>query len=199
MRDSEPAGFWPAICADFSRFREEGQGLRPLIRGLLSQGFQALLIYRVFRWFYEHGIPTQPLRFMFERFIEITTGISIPAEAAIGKGLRIHHFGGIIIHPEAVVGEECTLYHGVTIGDLAVRRGAPHVGNRVLIGAGAKVIGAIRIGDDTLIGANAVVVSSVPSGYVAVGIPAVARPRDKRQQVNSQSSSTKLASSQELQ
>src|SRR5690349_6690054 len=120
MSDSEPTGFWLAICADFGRFREEGTGVRPLLRGLLSQGFQALLIYRLFRWFYEHGIPTQPVRFRFERFIEITTGISIPVEAAIRKGLRIHHFGGIIIHPEAVVGEECTLFHGVTIGDLAV-------------------------------------------------------------------------------
>ena len=199
MRDSEPAGLWPAIRADLSRFREEGPGLRPLMRGLLSQGFQALLIYRLFRWFYEHGIPTQPVRFMFERFIEITTGISIPVEAAIGKGLRIHHFGGIIIHPEAVVGEECTLFHGVTIGDLAVRPGAPRVGNRVVIGAGAKVIGAIRIGDDSLIGANAVVVSSVPSGYVAVGIPAVARPREEREQFKSECSCRKPESSQELQ
>jgi serine O-acetyltransferase len=199
MRDSEPAGFWPAIRADFGRFREEEPGLRPLIRGLLSQGFQALLIYRVFRWFYEHGIPTHPVRFIFERFIEITTGISIPAEAAIGKGLRIHHFGGIIIHPEAVVGEECTLFHGVTIGDLGVRPGAPHIGNRVLIGAGAKVIGAICIGDDSLIGANAVVVSSVPSGYVAVGVPAVARPREKRKQFKSECPCAEPESSQELQ
>jgi serine O-acetyltransferase len=199
MRDSEPAGFWPAIRADFGRFREEEPGLRPLIRGLLSQGFQALLIYRVFRWFYEHGIPTHPVRFIFERFIEITTGISIPAEAAIGKGLRIHHFGGIIIHPEAVVGEECTLFHGVTIGDLGVRPGAPHIGNRVLIGAGAKVIGAICIGDDSLIGANAVVVSSVPSGYVAVGVPAVARPREKRKQFKSECPCAEPESTQELQ
>ena len=71
---------WSSIMADAARFRSEGPGFRPLIRGVLSQGFQALLVYRIFRWFHERGIPTQPVRFIFERFVEITTGISIPVE-----------------------------------------------------------------------------------------------------------------------
>ena len=167
---------WPNVRADVARFRSEETGMRTLVRGLLSQGFQALLVYRIFHWFHERAIPTQPIRFVFERFIEITTGISLPVEAAIGKGLRIHHFGGIIIHPQVVIGEGCTLYHGVTLGDLGVRSGAPRIGNRVVIGAGAKVIGAIEVGDDSRIGANAVVVNSVPAGHMAIGVPAVARP-----------------------
>ena len=172
------AAFWESVAADVDRFREEDRSLRVLIRGLLSQGFQALFVYRIFHWFYERHIPTQPLRFFVERFVEIITGISIPAQAMIGKGLRIHHFGGIIVHSTAVMGEHCTVYHGVTLGDRGGWGRAPQVGNRVLIGAGAKLIGEIVIGDDCVIGANAVVHTSVPSGHLAVGVPAECRRRE---------------------
>jgi serine O-acetyltransferase len=155
-----------------------------MVRGLLSQGFQALIVYRIFRWFYERRIPTQPLRFFVERFIEIITGISIPAQAKIGKGLRIHHFGGIILHSTAIVGEYCTIYHGVTLGDRGSWGDAPRVGNRVLIGAGAKLIGEILIGDDCVIGANAVVHTSVPTGHIAVGVPAVVKKREVTKQTD---------------
>jgi serine O-acetyltransferase len=155
-----------------------------MVRGLLSQGFQALIVYRIFRWFYERRIPTQPLRFFVERFIEIITGISIPAQAKIGKGLRIHHFGGIILHSTAIVGEYCTIYHGVTLGDRGSWGDAPRVGNRVLIGAGAKLIGEIVIGDDCVIGANAVVHTSVPTGHIAVGVPAVVKKREVTKQTD---------------
>jgi len=150
-----PSPFWASVRADIGRLREDGDSPRIFMRGLLSQGFQALVVYRIFRWFYERKIPTQPVRFVFERFIEVTTGISIPVEASIGKGLRIHHFGGIIVHSASVVGENCTIYHGVTLGDRGGWGGAPSVGNRVLIGAGAKLIGDIAIGDNCIIGANA--------------------------------------------
>lgn len=175
----KPAPFSTTVRADIARLREEDKSPRVLIRGLLSQGFQALFVYRIFRWFFERGIPTQPLRFLVERFTEITTGISLPAEAQIGKGLRIHHFGSIIVHSHAALGEGCTLYHGVTLGDRGGWGGAPRVGNRVVIGAGAKLLGKIEIGDDCLIGANAVVRVSVPSGCVAVGVPAVIREKAK--------------------
>src|SRR5689334_14116963 len=169
--------FMAAVEADIRRLREENSSPRVLIRGLLSQGFQALLVYRVFRWLHERGIPTQPIRFFCERFIEITTGISIPAEASIGQGLLIHHFGGIIIHSAAIIGENCTIYHGVTLGDRGGYGGAPRIGHRVLIGAGAKLIGEIEVGDDCVIGANAVVHTSVPANHLAVGVPAVVKSR----------------------
>ena len=172
-----PAPFWSTVQADVARFREEDDSVRAVIRGLLSQGFQALFVYRVFRWFHERRIPAQPLRFFIERFIEIITGISIPAQATIGKGLRIHHFGGIILHSAAVVGDHCTIYHGVTVGDRGGWGGAPRIGNRVLIGAGAKLIGEIIIGDDCVIGANAVVQTSVPAKHLAVGVPATIKDR----------------------
>ena len=148
-----------------------------MVRGVLSQGFHALLIYRIFRWCYERGIPTQPVRFVLERLIEMTTGISIPVQAQVGKGFRIHHFGGIMVHPEVVVGERCTLYHDVTLGDRGGWGGAPRIGNDVTIGAGAKVLGAVEIGDRSIIGANAVVVTSVPADSIAVGIPATIKPK----------------------
>lgn len=174
----DPASpFWSTLGADVARLREEGGGLRALVRGILSQGFQAILVYRIFRWCYERQIPTQPVRFLVERFIEITTGISIPAEAQIGRGLRIHHFGGIIMHPRVVVGEGCTIYQSVTLGDLGGWGGAPRLGKRVTVGAGAKILGEIDIGDESFVGANAVVLCTVPSHCLAVGVPAVVKPR----------------------
>jgi len=180
----QSASFWAIVRADITRFREEGPGLRPVVRGLLSQGFQALFVYRVFRWCYERRIPTQPFRFLVERFTEITTGISLPAQTRIGRGLRIHHFGGIIVNSEASIGEYCTLYHGVTLGDLGGWGGSPHIGDHVIIGAGAKLLGNIEIGDYCHIGANAVVRTSVPAGCLAVGVPAVIKQRTRRTEVD---------------
>ena len=160
------------VKADMRRLSPSGGlALRSLVAGLLSQGFQAILFYRFFNWLHRTGIPSQPLRFICERFIEITTGISIPACCKIGKGLRIHHFGGIILHPATVIGDNCTLYHGVTIGDRGGSGGAATIGNNVLIGAGAKVLGEVRIDDNCVIGANAVVTRDVPAGYIATCSP----------------------------
>ena len=163
------------IKADLARFSEESGNsstFRTLVRGLMSQGFQAILVYRFFRWCYLRGIPTQPVRFMIERLTEIMTGISIPAEVEIGKGLRIHHFGGIIFHPHVKMGEHCTIYHEVTFGDKGGWGESPLVGDNVLVGAGAKVLGAITIGNNVIIGANSVVIHSVPDNTIVGGVPA---------------------------
>lgn len=163
------------IRADLARFKEEADtsgALRVLVRGMMSQGFQAILVYRFFRWFHIRGIPTQPFRFLFERLTEIMTGISIPAEADIGKGLRIHHFGGIIFHSRVKMGEHCTIYHGVTFGDKGGYGEPPTVGNNVLVGTGAKILGDIYIGDNAIIGANAVVLKAVPNDVMVGGVPA---------------------------
>jgi len=178
------APFWSTVRADVARLGEEDNSLRGLVRGLLSQGFLAVLVYRFFRWFHERHFPTQPFRFFFERLIEITTGISIPAQARIGKGLRIHHFGGIIIHSDVTLGEGCTIYQGVTLGDLGGWGGVPRVGNSVVMGAGAKVVGPIEIGDGCQIGANAVVRTSVPAGSLAVGVPAVIKKKNPAKHVS---------------
>lgn len=155
-------------------------GLRTLAAGLLSQGFQAIVVYRIFHWLHRKGWSGQPLRFFCERFIEITAGISIPASCRIGKGLRIHHFGGIIFHPTVRLGENCTLYHGVTIGDRGGSGAAARIGNNVLIGAGAKIIGPVEIGDNCVVGANAVVTRNMPPGSTALGSPCRLKHADGR-------------------
>ncbi len=180
MGNRKPLPFWETVLADIARFQETDPGLRGMVRGGLSQGFVAIFTYRLFRWFNERRIPTQPVRFLVERMIEITTGISIPAQVEIGKGLRIHHFGGIFIHPEAVIGENCTIYQGVTLGDLGGWGGAPSVGNHVLLGVGAKVLGKVTVGDHARIGANAVVLQSVPSECLAVGVPAIIKHQQRK-------------------
>ena len=166
------------LKTDMQRLSPGGRtSLRTVVAGMLSQGFQAIAVYRLFNWLHRKGLPGQPLRFICERFIEITTGISIPACCRIGAGLRIHHFGGIILHPTTVLGDNCTLYHGVTIGDRGGAGGAAVIGDNVLLGAGAKVIGELSIGDNVIVGANAVVTRDVPTDIVAVGSPVRYLPR----------------------
>ncbi len=100
-------------------------------------------------------------------------GAELPCEAVIGRRFVIEHIGGIVVSGDAVFGDDCTMRNGVTVG-LRHKglRGSPRIGNRVDIGAGAKLLGPIYIGDDTAIGANAVVICDVPENSIAVGIPA---------------------------
>jgi serine O-acetyltransferase len=142
------------------------------------QGLWVMLVYRFGRWRYRVR-PTllrKVLSFVYKLLkiaSQILTGIDLPCETRIGRRLKIEHFGGIIISGDAVLGDDVVLRNGVTIG---LRRtgqpGSPVIGNRVDIGAGAKLLGAITVGDDAVIGANAVVLCDVPAGALAVGIPA---------------------------
>jgi serine O-acetyltransferase len=146
-------------------------------------GFWILLVYRFGRWRYR--IQSRPLRLPFSflykiiKFLsEMLLGAELPCEAIIGRRFVIEHIGGIVVSGDAVFGDDCVMRNGVTVG-LRNRgvRGSPHIGNRVDIGAGAKLLGPIIIGDDVAIGANAVVISDVPSNSIAVGIPARIIPR----------------------
>jgi serine O-acetyltransferase len=145
-----------------------------------------MVFYRYGRWRYT--IPWRPLRLpfsfvykFFKPFVETLTGIELPCEVVLGRRLVIEHFGGIIISGDAVFGEDCIIRNGVTVGlRHTLHRGSPTIGNRVDIGAGAKLLGPIRIGDDVAIGANAVVITDVPSNSIAVGIPARIVPRKPR-------------------
>jgi serine O-acetyltransferase len=106
------------------------------------------------------------------RIVETVTGISLPLDARIGPGLRIYHFGNVFIHSEAVIGRNCTLRHGVTIGNRVADGPAPVIGDDVDFGAYAQVLGNVRIGNGARIGAMSVVLSDVPAGATAFGIPA---------------------------
>jgi serine O-acetyltransferase len=147
------------------------------------QGMWAMTVYRFGNWRYRIRIRALRLPFsmlykLLKVVSEILTGIELPCEAKLGRRFRIDHFGGIVISGDAVFGDDCVIRNGVTVGlRYAGQRGAPVIGSRVDIGAGAKVLGAIRIGDDVAIGANAVVITDVPSNSIAVGVPAKIRPR----------------------
>lgn len=105
-------------------------------------------------------------------FFSLITGIQIPRGCTIGPGLRIYHFGCIVLNPMTVIGKNCTLRHGVTVGNRQTVDDVPVIGDHVDIGAGAKILGKIRIGNNVSIGANAVVITDVPDNYIAVGVPA---------------------------
>ena len=150
---------------------------------LSRQGLWAMVMYRFGRWRYTIRwrwlrMPFSFLYKVLKPISEVLTGIELPCEATLGRRFRIDHFGGIVISGDAVFGDDCVIRNGVTVGlKHTGHRGAPVLGSRVDIGAGAKVLGAIRIGDDVSIGANAVVLINVPSNSVAVGVPARVLPR----------------------
>lgn len=156
-------------------------------RDPFRQGLWVMMVYRFGRWRYHLRSPLArvPMSFVYKLLrtaMHVLTGIDLPCEARVGRRLRIEHFGGIVVSGDAVIGDDVILRHGVTIGLKHTNvRGAPVIGNRVDIGAGAKILGPIVIGDGAVIGANAVVVNDVPAGAVAVGIPArVVRRKSKR-------------------
>ena len=148
-----------------------------------AQGFWALVVYRFGRWRY--GVRPAILRKLFSliykilfKLIQIITGIQFPCEIEIGRNFVIDHFGGILVSGYAKFGDNCRLRSGVLIGLKTIDEVvSPVFGNNVEIGAGAKVLGAITIGDNVLIGANAVVTRDVPDNCIAVGVPAVIKPR----------------------
>lgn len=142
-----------------------------------------MILYRFGRWRYTIRwrwlrMPFSFLYKVLKPIGEILTGIELPCEATLGRRFRIDHFGGIIISGDVVFGDDCIVRNGVTVGlKHTGHRGSPILGDRVDIGAGAKILGPIRIGDDVLIGANAVVLTDVPSNSLAVGVPARVLPR----------------------
>ena len=100
-------------------------------------------------------------------------GISISSATRIGSGFYIGHFGGIVVNPESVIGKNCNISHGVTLGiaNRGRNKGCPTLGDNVYIGPGAKIVGAVKIGNNVAIGANCVVTKDIPDGSVVVGIP----------------------------
>ncbi len=138
---------------------------------LAYPGLHALWMYRVAHRLWMRG--SRLTARIISNFARRLTGIEIHPAATIGRRLFIDHGMGIVIGETAVIGDDVTLYHGVTLGgtSLEKKKRHPTIGNRVTIGAGAKILGDILIGDDSRIGANSVVVRDVPSNSVVIGIP----------------------------
>ncbi len=135
-------------------------------------GLHALVSHRL-----AHGLWRRGFKWLarwISHFARFFTGIEIHPGATIGRRFFIDHGMGVVIGETAVIGDDCTLYHGVTLGGTSWNKGKRHptLGNGVVIGAGAKLLGPITLGEGAKIGSNAVVVRDVPAGATAVGIPA---------------------------
>ena len=147
-------------------------------------GIHAVFAHRVSHWLSNAGCKW--LARTLSNVTRLLTGIEIHPGAQIGRRFFIDHGMGVVIGETAVIGDDCTLYHGVTLGGTSWQKGKRHptLGNDVVVGAGAKVLGPIEIGDDARIGSNAVVVKSVPTGATVVGVPGklVERARDEHSQ-----------------
>ena len=140
---------------------------------LLYQSIHVLIFYRI-----AHGLYKIKLFFLARLISQLGrffTGIEIHPGAKIGKGLFIDHGMGVVIGETAEIGDNVTIYHGVTLGGTGKDKGKRHptIGHKVIIGCGAKILGPISIGNGAKIGANSVVLKNVPKGKTAVGIPAV--------------------------
>jgi serine O-acetyltransferase len=155
------------------------EDLKAQREGLLGLGYWALLVYRfgharfVIRNKYIRA-PWTIAYMILNKLAEIFCGICIGGDARIGRRLVIEHHGCIVIHGATVMGDDCLIRHGVTLGNTGADDplGAPIIGNRVHFGAGAKVLGRVRVGNDVIIGANAVVTRDVPDNAVVGGVPA---------------------------
>jgi serine O-acetyltransferase len=138
---------------------------------LCYPGLWAVWGHRLSHWLWAHHLKL--LARYVSQIMRFFTGIEIHPGAKIGRGLFIDHGMGVVIGETAELGEEVTLYHTVTLGGTSLQKGKRHptLGDRVTVGAGAKILGPIEIGCDSRIGANAVVVKSAPSNSVIVGVP----------------------------
>lgn len=167
------------IGSDYKKYIKYGGNFISVV--FFTQGFWALFQYRIANAVFRK-IKLPVLRqilllfcLLWQKTIEITTGISIPASVSIGHSFYIGHFGGIILNSNAIIGNNCNISQGVTIGvsGIGERRGVPVIGDNVYIGANAVVAGKITVNKNAVIGACSLVTSNVPSGGVMSGVPAV--------------------------
>lgn len=138
---------------------------------LLYPGFHALLFYRIAHFF--SNLKLKFIARLISQLARFLTGIEIHPGAKIGRRLFIDHGMGIVIGETSTIGNDCTIYHGVTLGGTGKDKYKRHpdLGNNVIVGCGAKVLGPIKIGNNVKIGANAVVLRDMPDNSTVVGVP----------------------------
>lgn len=167
------------INSDYNKHRKYGGNFFSIV--LFTQGFWATFQYRITHYIYCNikwklfKIPLLGLSLVWLKVIEIITGISISYSVKIGHSFYIGHFGGIIINSNAIIGDNCNISQGVTIGvsGIGLNRGTPVLGNNVYIGANAVLAGKIIIGNNVLVGACSMVNCSFLDNSVIFGVPAV--------------------------
>lgn len=162
-----------SIRVDIEAIKDRDPAARTTLEVLLLYaGLHAIILHRPAHWLYKRRIYF-PARFLSQlaRFI---TGIEIHPGAKIGRGVLIDHGSGVVIGETAVVGDNCTIYQGVTLGGTGKEKGKRHptLENNVLVGSGAKVLGPFTIGEGSKIASNAVVLQPLPPNSTAVGVPA---------------------------
>lgn len=157
--------------------RQDPAARSALQTALFYPGLHAVWTYRVAHRLWTASPLLRPAAFALAQAARAVTGVEIHPGATIGRRLFIDHGMGVVIGETTEVGDDVMLYHGATLGGRSTNRGKRHptLGDRVTVGAGAKVLGPVTLGADSQIGANAVVVKDVPAGAVAVGVPAQVR------------------------
>ncbi|MCT0224991.1 serine O-acetyltransferase [Synechococcus sp. CS-1328] len=161
-----------AIRADLAIIKERDPAARGTLEILLCYpGFHALVLHRLSHRLWGMGVPLLPR--LLSQLSRLLTGVEIHPGARIGRGVFIDHGMGVVIGETSVVGHNCLLYQGVTLGGTGKEHGKRHptLENNVVVGAGAKVLGAITVGANTRIGAGSVVLRSVEPNCTVVGIP----------------------------
>jgi len=167
-------GAWGTIREDVRWIKESDPAARSSVEVFFCySGLHAVWFYRLNHWLWRHGFLFAA-RFL-SQVARLLTGIEIHPGAQIGHRLFIDHGMAVVIGETAIVGDDVTLYQGVTLGGTSTQRGKkrhPTIGNGVVIGGGAKVLGDITIGDNCRVGAGSVVLRSVPPDSTVVGVPA---------------------------
>ncbi len=161
------------IKQDIAAVRERDPAARSDLEvALLYSGFHAVIAHRAAHALHKKGYKLSARA--ISQAAKVVTGIEIHPGATIGKNFFIDHGAGVVIGETAEIGDNCTLYQGVTLGGTGKDKGKRHptLGNNVMVGCGAKVLGPFKIGDNSKIAANAVVLREIPADSTAVGIPA---------------------------
>jgi cysteinyl-tRNA synthetase len=165
-------GFWSDIRRDYRAVFEMDPAARNWLEVILAYpGFHAILMHRINHLLWRLGIPIIPR--LLSHIVRFLTGIEIHPGAKIGGGFFIDHGAGVVIGETTEIGENVTLYQGVTLGGTGKERGKRHptLGNNVVVGAGTKILGPITIGNNVKIGANSVILKSIPDNSTVVGVP----------------------------
>ncbi len=165
-------GLLQSIRSDIQATKERDPAATSTLEIIFAYpGFHARQLHRLAHTFHMHGLRL-PAR-LISHLGRALTGIEIHPCAQIGEGFFIDHGMGVVIGETTVIGDNCHLYQGVTLGGTSTKRAKRHptLGNGVVVGAGAKIIGAVNIGDDAKIGAGSVVVTNVPPNATVVGVP----------------------------
>lgn len=158
---------------DIEAVRERDPAARSSLETLLvSSGLHAIILHRPAHWLYQKGAFLSAR--LVSQLARLMTGIEIHPGAKIGRGVLIDHGMGVVIGETAEVGDNCTIYQGVTLGGTGKDKGKRHptLGNNVTVGCGAKILGPFRVEDGAKVAANAVVLSPLPANSTAVGVPA---------------------------